>query len=680
MLSQVTMKYGLSVGGDTLVIDSIIVSGDTLLFYSGSSRYALLEEEEAFIVRQFLSATGLTSEEDSLAISYLYHALIDSGLWDKYIAVYPIMGDNATSQSINLCSPYDADTSFRLSYTGTVYHDSEGMWVNISNGHANMHLNTQGELDDSALHLSFFSITDTMPSVGYALHASDGSNKPVWLSAGTFMSGGQQQIGINGEVYLGINTNNTEGNYYMVSGDTAIKCFVDGVKVYHGFQPLAGWTLADEELYLFARNVNGVASQRSAQKCQFATVGYYMEDDEVFTATEITRTFQAMLNRGDTAEYRYIGREKASFPITIDSALVDYIPDSSNLEFDIWDTLDVGALICFQQRSFGYTSFSYWAHPSYFGTDTISDIDVADWIDAADSAGCDYFIFTVMESTGFAWDTMPAFPQRLIDKYDAFACYDSRNNLFADKNLTQKLADTIRARGKLFGLYINPIRNLLFTPFTGFTYLIFDSLDVVHYNNWLQAYTQALIEKYEPDIFWVDGWKYGPGNPATGYKNFIDSLYADGALIKSVDFQGLYNAAKEADSNVLFIVNNWADTLGSRMPYDVASNEELVIGIVGHSDEQLARDTVWNENIEEYQWVPKPEFITNVAGDPVTGESVGFWYATSDEGTTVRNISGVQAVYDRAVVVGGKFCLSIIPGRNGTLQEEQKEIWRNLIW
>jgi len=682
-ISQSTMKHGLSVGGDTLVIDSIVVSNDTLLFYSGINRYAFSDFNDS-IVQIFLTNAGITDSQDSAAVSYLYRALVDSGLWDKYIAIWPIVGDNATSQSFNLVSPYDEDASFRLTYNGTVKHDATGMQVDITSGYANTHLNVPDNLTGDDLHLSFFSVTDTLNGFSYAINVRSlgPETKNLVLSAGTFIRIGEQAVYISGSDGIFMNTNNTEGNYYSTYNDTAAKCLIDGVRMIHDEKTLAGATFEDEEIYLFARNSNGGAAFRTPQKCQFATVGYYMTDDEVFTAAEITRTFQSMLNRGDTAENRYIGREKASFPIAIDSSLVDYTPDSSNAEFDMWDTLDVGALISFQQRSFaGFTSFAYYAHPTQFGTDTatLTDINVGDWVGAADTAGCDYFMFTVMESTGFGWDTMPPFPQRLIDKYDAFTCYDSRTNVFADKNLMQKLADTIRARGKIFGLYINPIRNLLFTPSTGFTWGIFDSLDVVHYNNWLQAYTQALIKKYDPDIFWVDGWAYGPyldANPAHGFQD----LLTDGSEIKAVDFQNLYNAAKEAKPSILYIMNNWCDTTGARLPYDVASNEELVIDIVGETDAQLARDSVWNQYTSSFQWVPKPEFITNVAGDPVTGDGDGFWYATGDEGTTVRNISGVQDIYDRAVAVGAKFCLSIIPGRNGTLQNEQKEIWRNMVW
>lgn len=628
----------------------------------------------------FTLSAGIKDTTEVNAIKFLVSSFTDSVTINnkKYIypkskfhAIYPVVGNSESSHKYNLISPYDADSSYRLTFNGSLTHSDNGIQGNGFTGYVNSHFKPTNSYQN--LSVGFYSAEDTFrntTSVNWGIQNE--SNNFLLATESTVGAGFDQTYYFAGaNVSLFVPAKETQGNFYVTLTDTAMCLYRDGSKIVYSHK-IPG-SIADNELYFLAlHNLDGSTWGNTRQRMIFATIAENLTDEEVFNATIIEREFNKRLGR--FVDSFHVGRDVSKYPITLDYPIEkDWYPDTTgNQNYDLWNSFNVGAAIHFQQRSW-FSSFENFAHTPYFGDDLPDTIDVGNWIAHLDTFGVDYAFLTVMESTGFAWDTMPPFPKRLVDKYNSFATYDSRNNPFADKNLVQNFVDTCRASGIEPIIYINPVRNLLFTPRTNFTFEIMDSLDIVYYNNWFQKFAQMLVEKYDLNFIWIDGWKYGPSNEE--FNGFVDSLY-DGTLIKSVDYQGLYNAIKSADSTCLVIMNDWADTTFSRFPFDIASAEELVIDIVGISDVDLVRDSTLTHDDVVYH-IPY-EFICNVAGD-VDGGS-GFWYCTKDEGVDVRPLTQVQSFYDRAKTIGAKFNLSVIPGRNGVIQEEQFEIWRNIVW
>ncbi len=663
---QITIKTSTTAEGGEIK-DSTVTSGAVFTDIVESGGGGILYGS---YVADFVTASGI-SGTDSTAIDYLVRALVDSSLIDSMYAIYPIAGDVDTIHRLNLLSPYDADTSYRLTFNGTVTHDATGMVGNGTTGYGNTHFSPYSEMNINSYHISFTSATNsTANDIDMGAYVGQG-DLTLW-GARTIISKPRFGTRRDGS-FLYHENNNTIGNFLVSNRDTTISIYIDGVKTY--MHHSVNDSIPDFPIYIMGANFNDISVAASDKKVTFATIGKGLDDDQINKLTSIERQYNSMISRGDTVTGRAMGYTTANFPIAIDSAAHDFVPDSSgNANYALWDSFSKGAMITFQQRSW-FSSFANYAGPSYFGDSAIIDIDMGAWISPLDSQDVDFIYFTIQEATGFAWDTMPDFPRRLVEKYNAYPVYDSRNNAFADKNITSKFVDTCRVRGIEPILYFNPIRNLLFTPKTNFTYEIFDSLDVVHYNNWLQKYAQELVSKYEMKFLWIDGWQYGPY--ADDGISFDDEL-SDGTLMKSVDFQGLYDAIKAVDSTCLIVMNNWADTTFTRFPFDISSNEELVMDIVGKTDDEVVSDSTFINGGTSY-YIPT-EFICNIAGDATTGVGSGFWYATSDEGVEVRNITAVQSFYDRAAAAGAKFTMSVIPGRNGIVQDSQFAVWRNMVW
>jgi len=96
-------------------------------------------------------------------------------LWSKFKAIYPLVGGTADKHKWNLKDPRDLDAAFRLTYTGTLTHNSLGI-TGSTDGACFTYLQPSTILTASNNHLSLYCSTDTngaivdMGTDNYALY------------------------------------------------------------------------------------------------------------------------------------------------------------------------------------------------------------------------------------------------------------------------------------------------------------------------------------------------------------------------------------------------------------------------------------------------------------------------------------------------------------------------------
>lgn len=75
-------------------------------------------------VTPFLNATGIDpNSQEGIAVTNLYNNLVNTGAINDFVAVYPIVGDNAFTHSFNLLNP----DKFQLNYEQSFEHSAQGM-------------------------------------------------------------------------------------------------------------------------------------------------------------------------------------------------------------------------------------------------------------------------------------------------------------------------------------------------------------------------------------------------------------------------------------------------------------------------------------------------------------------------------------------------------------------------
>ena len=87
----------------------------------------------------FITAAGITGTTNQNAVNTLVKGLKSNNLWNKMIAVYPLMGGTATTTKYNLINPVDSDAAFRITWSGGVTYSVSGVTGNGSNGVGNTH-------------------------------------------------------------------------------------------------------------------------------------------------------------------------------------------------------------------------------------------------------------------------------------------------------------------------------------------------------------------------------------------------------------------------------------------------------------------------------------------------------------------------------------------------------------
>jgi hypothetical protein len=97
----------------------------------------------------FLTAAEITDPTIFSAIDTLVKNLKSANIWTKMKALYPFVGNTATTHKWNLKDPRDLDAAFRLLFNGGWTHDSTGALSNGINGYADTKLVPNTDLDNT---------------------------------------------------------------------------------------------------------------------------------------------------------------------------------------------------------------------------------------------------------------------------------------------------------------------------------------------------------------------------------------------------------------------------------------------------------------------------------------------------------------------------------------------------
>jgi hypothetical protein len=240
----------------------------------------------------FILAANITDGTQQSAINQLCTDLVNTGLMDRMIAVYPFVGGNATSHSYNLKDPRDADAAFRLTFSGGWTHSSTGILPNGTNTFANTYINTATSIPQERHHISYYSRTggaagNTITEVG----CNNGSTFLQFMLGYRFYSGGSTVFAAWTTTL--ISTGFWVGNKISFSDR---RTYRNGTREGQTTSSVTT-TLANFPLFIGARNTSGTAQQFSSKECAFCTIGLDLTDEQVGTLYTIVQNFQTTLGR-----------------------------------------------------------------------------------------------------------------------------------------------------------------------------------------------------------------------------------------------------------------------------------------------------------------------------------------------------------------------------------------------
>lgn len=251
----------------------------------------------------FLSTTGITDYNTTLAINNLVIGLKAYGLWAKMKAIYPFVGSNSFSHKYNLRNL----SSFNLVFSGGWTHTSTGAKPNGINAFANTGLIPSVNLTTNYGSASYYSrngdeeiATAGGTVIGVRSDNNSTSNNNFTLALKI------KNLNLSTFSFTATGTTvNQQGRYSDTIGTGFYVGSMDGVRgdIYRNgiVQTTESFSYsrntANLGIYLGSLNNKGVAAEYTLKESAFAHIGDALTSTDIFNLNNIVQIFQATLGR-----------------------------------------------------------------------------------------------------------------------------------------------------------------------------------------------------------------------------------------------------------------------------------------------------------------------------------------------------------------------------------------------
>lgn len=297
-----------NIGGGSRVLSAIsssnIIFARTLAGNSGFTQ-AIVNGPNAVTdsdATSFITAASITSTTHITAINNLVFDLKQNNLWNKMLAIYPVVGGNATSHSYNLKDPRNLNAAFRLVFSGGWTHSSTGMLPNGTNGYADTFLTAATSLSVSNGHLSFYSRSQTLSGTNIEIGASINSSAIICaLAVGRSTNQSIFWWGNQGASTIAIFSSSSSQGFFIGNQNGATAA---GRNIYRNAS--AGTAASNynnsslgaiPSITIGARNDVAGVDSFSTKQCSFASIGSGLTDTDISNFGAIVEAYQTTLGR-----------------------------------------------------------------------------------------------------------------------------------------------------------------------------------------------------------------------------------------------------------------------------------------------------------------------------------------------------------------------------------------------
>lgn len=243
----------------------------------------------------FITATGIVDNTIITAVNNLVLSLKAESFWTRMPAFYPLVGGTATTHKFNLKDPRDLDAAYRLTFSGSITHDANGMQGNGSNGFANTHMVLGSVTNINSAMMFMYSGTNTN-GFYYDMGAFDGGAGNVIAAINARVS----------DVMLGAMNQDDQAAIPSTTDSTgfhAITRFNSTQELRNirgtNTSPYGRTSIAEPTIvqYLMAWNTSGSAANYSPRLYKAFGYGDGFSGAELITLNTIVTTFQTELGR-----------------------------------------------------------------------------------------------------------------------------------------------------------------------------------------------------------------------------------------------------------------------------------------------------------------------------------------------------------------------------------------------
>lgn len=246
-----------------------------------------------FLANQFISVAGIVDVTQISAINYLVQQLVDNDLINKFHAIYPFVGGDATKHSYNLVNT----AKFQLTFNGGWTHSSTGALPNGTNAYANTFYNpvTEG-LAYNNNHLSYYSRTATQGAIydmgsgnssvgGTALFLRRAAGTNSAYDTGDITNRISTTVATGAGYFMGSSILSNIGYYYQNGVQIATK------------NPLTSVSMKGYDIYIGGFNEQNTTTYYGIKECAFSTIGIGLSTADMALMYTIVQAYQTILSR-----------------------------------------------------------------------------------------------------------------------------------------------------------------------------------------------------------------------------------------------------------------------------------------------------------------------------------------------------------------------------------------------
>ena len=249
-------------------------------------------DAQAFFNRVTTAGGTLTTTEQN-AVNTLVLALKANGIWTKMNAIYPMVG-GAGANPAAACAQNLRSASFTGTFSSGWTFANTGVTPNGTSAFMNSGLNTSSNLPSTNNHISFYSRTSSIIAATVEMGVFSNLPTNIFLhlrAAINYVSGGITAI-------PNFTTTTTALGFWLGSklSNTSRKTYYNG-SLQGTNTTLDSNALPNLNVFISARNDNGVAGVFSDKQCAFATIGDGLTDAEAANFYTAVQAFQTSLNR-----------------------------------------------------------------------------------------------------------------------------------------------------------------------------------------------------------------------------------------------------------------------------------------------------------------------------------------------------------------------------------------------
>lgn len=246
----------------------------------------------------FISTVGLTDRSQIAAISTLVASAKRNQWWDKCKVIYPFVGGTAETHKYNLKDPRDADSAYRLTFSGSFTHSNTGIKGDGSTAWAQTYFIPSGSLSLTSTALSYYTRdVPTSNRMAFAGSSDAFSNDRlyfylIWSGNISYydcygVSGGFRASSVTGVppkgLYMGSRISATDSRIYRNGTQSGVTQTT-----------LMDNTITPTSLQMFRQNIG---TQYNNTECAFATIGDGIDSTLALTMYNDIQTYQTILNR-----------------------------------------------------------------------------------------------------------------------------------------------------------------------------------------------------------------------------------------------------------------------------------------------------------------------------------------------------------------------------------------------